>query len=218
LIKILIMVPRMSSSRKRLAPARAEAAARVQAMLERVRSSGLKLTPQRMAIVRELAADPTHPTAQELYERLRPTLPTMSFATVYNTLDALASTGLCAALSLAPGASRFDPNMAAHHHAVCDRCGLVRDVPADAVEAVSAPAVAERPVAALAHAPGFRIRAVERIYRGVCAACVGVEGELRAGAPRSVSAGTARSPGSAGTARTPGRRGSAAKRPSPAGA
>src|SRR3954454_24388738 len=105
---------------------------RAVSMLACVRASGLKLTPQRMAIVRELAADPTHPTAQELFERLRPTLPTMSFATVYNTLDALASAGLCAALSLSPGPPRFDPNMRAHYHAVCDRCGLVRDVPADA--------------------------------------------------------------------------------------
>src|SRR5687767_6338926 len=97
-------------------------------MLARVRASGLKLTPQRMAIVRELAADPTHPTAQELFDRLKGALPTMSFATVYNTLDALATAGLCEALSLSPGAARFDPNMAAHHHAVCDVCGLVRDV------------------------------------------------------------------------------------------
>src|SRR5690348_8318911 len=103
--------------------------ARIASMLLCVRASGLKLTPQRLAIVRELAADPTHPTAQELFERLRGALPTMSFATVYNTLDALAAAGLCAALSLSPGAARFDPNMTAHHHAVCDRCGLVRDVP-----------------------------------------------------------------------------------------
>src|SRR3989442_12259218 len=101
-------------------------------MLAGVRAAGLKLTPQRMAIVRELADDETHPTAQELFDRLRPSLPTMSFATVYNTLDALASAGLCAALSLSPGASRFDPNMEAHHHAVCDRCGLVRDIPHEA--------------------------------------------------------------------------------------
>ena len=124
--------------------ARREAESRVAAMLEGVRASGLKLTPQRMAIVRELAADPTHPTAQELYERLRPSLPTMSFATVYNTLDALASAGLCAAMSLVPGASRFDPNMAAHHHAVCDRCGLVRDVPAGGAQP-GAPAPAPPP-------------------------------------------------------------------------
>jgi Fur family peroxide stress response transcriptional regulator len=132
-------------------------------MLACVRASGLKLTPQRMAIVRELA-DPTHPTAQELFERLRVALPTMSFATVYNTLDALASAGLCAALSLAPGPSRFDPNMKPHHHAVCDRCGEVRDIPSAAVRAPTA-------ARALPAAPGFEVRSVEQIYRGVCAHC-----------------------------------------------
>src|SRR5579862_1006070 len=97
--------------RAKAAGAAAAAQAQVDEMLASLRASGLKLTPQRMAIVRELAADPTHPTAQELFERLRPSLPTMSFATVYNTLDALAEAGLCASLSLAPGPARFDPNM-----------------------------------------------------------------------------------------------------------
>ncbi len=141
----------------------ADAEARVARMVECVRASGLKLTPQRLAIVRELAADLTHPTAQELFERLRPSLPTMSFATVYNTLDALASAGLCAALSLSPGASRFDPNMSAHHHAVCDQCGLVRDVPA--------PEEVPPPPASVPAAPGFEVRSVEQIYRGLCARC-----------------------------------------------
>ena len=177
-----------SKARRHADPALA--AATVSAMLERVRASGLKLTPQRVAIVRELAADPTHPTAQELFERLRPTLPTMSFATVYNTLDALASAGLCAALSLSPGASRFDPNMAPHHHAVCDRCGLVRDAAALTQATPSTQAASEASSAAPASAAasdgpdagprsehglpdvvGFEVRAVERIYRGLCASC-----------------------------------------------
>jgi Fe2+ or Zn2+ uptake regulation protein len=143
---------------------------RVADMLARVRASGLKLTPQRMAIVREIAYDPTHPTAQELFERLRAAMPTMSFATVYNTLDALAARGLCASLSLAPGAARFDANMAPHHHAVCDRCGLVRDVPSDERGEGDAP-TAELAEHVLAAAPGFSVRAVERIYRGVCEGC-----------------------------------------------
>lgn len=140
---------------------------RVDEMLASLRASGLKLTPQRLAIVRELAADETHPTAQELYERLRTAMPTMSFATVYNTLDALASAGLCAALSLAPGPSRFDPNMRPHHHAVCDHCGLVRDVIAVGDPAGDGPAVGPAGPALT----GFEIRSVERIYRGLCAAC-----------------------------------------------
>src|SRR3954470_23638973 len=107
---------------------RAELSERVEKMLAGVRAAGLKLTPQRMAIVKELASDESHPTAQEIFERLRPGLPTMSFATVYNTLGALSSAGLCAAMSLSPGSGRFDPNMAPHHHVVCDVCGAVRDV------------------------------------------------------------------------------------------
>jgi Fur family peroxide stress response transcriptional regulator len=156
------------------APSAPEREASAGVMLARLRESGLKLTPQRMAIVRELCADPTHPTAQELYERLRPALPTMSFATVYNTLDALASAGLCGALSLSPGASRFDPNMFPHHHAVCDSCGMVRDVPRHEAETMASPTTPQ--------APGFEVRAVEWIYRGRCADCA--RGERAATAAR----------------------------------
>src|SRR5262245_62257453 len=100
-----------------------------QAVLADLKRAGLKLTPQRIAIVRELAGDRSHPTAQELFERLKPAFPTMSFATVYNTLDALAKLGLVGSLRLG-SAVRFDPNTAPHHHAVCDGCGAVVDLPA----------------------------------------------------------------------------------------
>jgi Fur family peroxide stress response transcriptional regulator len=168
-----------------------------------LRACGLKLTPQRMAIVRELAADPTHPTAQELFDRLRPALPTMSFATVYNTLDALAAAGLCASLALSPGPTRFDPNMKPHHHAVCDACGLVRDIPCDApvhaggtpassVNAGDTPASPAAPIGAdgSVEPPGFEIRTVELIYRGLCAACArsaegGPKPHGKRGAPRA---------------------------------
>jgi Fe2+ or Zn2+ uptake regulation protein len=149
---------------------RVELSERVEKMLAGVRAAGLKLTPQRMAIVKELASDETHPTAQEIFERLRPGLPTMSFATVYNTLGALSSAGLCAAMSLSPGSGRFDPNMTPHHHVVCDVCGAVRDVPAPGplADRTLEPSAA-RAVAQIA--PGFDVRSVERIFRGVCAAC-----------------------------------------------
>lgn len=149
--------------------ARSASEERIHRMLSGVRAAGLKLTPQRVAIVRAIADDPTHPTAQEIFDRLQSTMPTMSFATVYNTLAALTNAGLCDSLSLSPGPARFDPNMAPHHHAVCDGCGLVRDVPRDA-----APAEPARPASPAAGAPalsGFEVRMVEHIYRGLCAAC-----------------------------------------------
>lgn len=142
---------------------------RASAMLRDVKRAGLKLTPQRIAIVRLFAGDASHPTAQDLFERLRPTFPSMSFATVYNTLDSLTHAGLAGMVRL-PGkrgdAARFDPNTTAHHHAVCDRCGAVVDIAASTLAPTSA-AVGKLRRAA----PGFTIRAVERTYRGLCAAC-----------------------------------------------
>jgi Fe2+ or Zn2+ uptake regulation protein len=126
-------------------------------MLADLRRAGLKLTPQRIAIARELEGDVSHPTAQELFERLRPAFPTMSFATVYNTLDALAKNGLIRTIRLG-SAVRFDPNTTAHHHAVCDACGIVIDLPAQAEPARES-------------IPGFSVRSEERTYRGKCCRC-----------------------------------------------
>jgi Fur family peroxide stress response transcriptional regulator len=139
--------------------------ARAQTMLRDLKRAGLKMTPQRIAIVRLFAGDDSHPTAQDLFERLRPDFPTMSFATVYNTLDALAAAGLSGMVRLG-NAARFDPNTEAHHHAVCDGCGEVRDIAATSLSPTSGAVRKLRRAA-----PGFSVRAVERVYRGLCAQC-----------------------------------------------
>ena len=136
---------------------------RTEEVLADLKRAGLKLTPQRIAIVRELSCAEDHPTAQELYERLRPLHPTMSFATVYNTIDALAELGLVGSLRLG-GAVRFDPNTAPHHHAVCDACGTVIDLPA----APPSPSLKK----SIEHVAGFEVRVEERTYRGLCSRCL----------------------------------------------
>ena len=134
----------------------------VSEVAERLRAAGLKLTAQRLAVVRCLVGDETHPTAQELFARLRPTFPSMSFATVYNTLAALSQVGACSAVQLG-GPARFDPNVHAHDHLICEQCGLVRDVHAKGSVEPRSP---DR--AGLA---GFEVHRVERVYRGLCASC-----------------------------------------------
>src|SRR5688572_21438002 len=136
---------------------------RTEALLADLKRAGLKLTPQRIAIVRELADDCTHPTAQELFERLRPGFPTMSFAAVYNTLDALAKLGLVGSLRLG-SAVRFDPNTSQHHHAVCDVCGAVIDLPAK-----EPPRSMRKSIAKMS---GFAVRVEQRTYRGLCGRCI----------------------------------------------
>lgn len=154
-----------------------ESSERGAAMLTALRRRGLRLTPQRVAVVRELATDGSHPTAQELFDRLRVTLSTMSFATVYNTLDVLRGAELCSALALTPGSGRFDPNVSPHDHLVCDGCGSVRDLlPPSPSPSSATRSAARRPGAPArsrlaAVAPHFRLRAVEQVFRGLCAAC-----------------------------------------------
>jgi Fur family peroxide stress response transcriptional regulator len=139
---------------------------RADSMLADLKRAGLKLTPQRIAIVRELADDRTHPTAQSLFERLRPAFPTMSFATVYNTLDTLTRCGLVQPMGALShgGGVRFDPNTEPHHHAVCDVCGAIHDIPVDRID-VAAPA--SDPTSFL----GFRVLREQRTYRGLGSQC-----------------------------------------------
>jgi Fe2+ or Zn2+ uptake regulation protein len=128
-----------------------------------LREAGLKATPQRLAILRSIAGDETHPTAQELHERLSPEFPSLSVATVYNTLSALTKIARCTPLDLG-GPLRFDPNVEPHDHAVCERCGSIRDV--------REPSELSEPAADGGSAvSGFMVRRVERIYRGLCASC-----------------------------------------------
>ena len=148
-------------------------------MLDDVRRAGLKMTPQRIALVQLFATDESHPTAQALFERLRPAFPTMSFATVYNTLDALTKAGLSSTIRLGH-AARFDPNTTPHHHTVCDLCGDVRDVPGDGPNDVD-----PRLPRAGRTSKAFSVRAVERVYRGTCAACASRSDKKARRAPMS---------------------------------
>ena len=89
---------------------------------------GFKLTPQRIAILDYLDGNKEHPSAEEIYRAVSEKFPTMSFATVYNTLDALKRRGMLLEITIDPGKKRFDPDSQPHHHLVCIRCKKVVDV------------------------------------------------------------------------------------------
>ena len=127
------------------------------------RERGLKVTPQRQAIFRILHGSAAHPTAESVHAAASAEMPTISLRTVYQTLNDLTDMGELAALDLGTGAARFDPNLDAHHHLVCDECGLVMDVYADA-SAVQLADLDRR---------GFEIAATEVVFRGTCASCRG---------------------------------------------
>ncbi|MHB1415452.1 MAG: Fur family transcriptional regulator [Chloroflexota bacterium] len=108
------------------------------------RRAGLRLTPQRLEILRELAGDRTHPSAEELHRRLRKRLPTLSLDTVYRTLATLERLGIVARLQLAEGRARYDAGRPAHHHLVCRECGRIEDFSWPAFEDLPLPAGADQ--------------------------------------------------------------------------
>ncbi len=97
-------------------------------VLEKYKDSGFKMTPQRLAILEYLEGNTEHPSAEEIYRSVIRKFPTMSFATVYNTLEMLVSRGRVMELSIDAGKKRFDPDMVPHHHLICRRCRCIEDV------------------------------------------------------------------------------------------
>lgn len=96
--------------------------------MERYRSTGLKLTPQRLAIIKYLEGNQMHPSAEDVYAEVSKKFPTMSLATVYNTLETLKKRGEVQELTIDPGKKRFDPDTGPHHHIICTACGRIVDV------------------------------------------------------------------------------------------
>jgi Fe2+ or Zn2+ uptake regulation protein len=90
----------------------------VQDPREAFEAAGLRFTRQRGAIYTALASVTTHPTADELFELVRRAEPSISLATVYNSLEALSEAGMCRRLPGAGDAFRFDADTSDHVHAV----------------------------------------------------------------------------------------------------
>jgi len=88
---------------------------------------GRALTPQRRAVLRVVAESGDHLTANEIFEAARRELPSISFATVYNSLKYLREAGLVREINFGKGSSRYDRETARHDHAVCSRCGKLVD-------------------------------------------------------------------------------------------
>jgi Fur family ferric uptake transcriptional regulator/Fur family peroxide stress response transcriptional regulator len=128
---------------------------------ERVRAVGLKLTPQRFAVLDFLVRSREHPTADQISAALNRRFPRASRATIYNTLNALRDAGLVHEVYLDDAVARFDANLDEHHHFVCRVCDRLEDVPAEAL--------GELPARRLER--GHMVENYEIVMRGVCAAC-----------------------------------------------
>jgi Fe2+ or Zn2+ uptake regulation protein len=101
--------------------------------LEALRTHGIQPTAQRLAVARFVLEAKSHPTADEVWEKVRAKNPTLSRATVYNTLNLFVEKGLLCARALREGALVFDPCVTRHHHFIDVKTGAIHDVPWEAV-------------------------------------------------------------------------------------
>jgi Fe2+ or Zn2+ uptake regulation protein len=103
-------------------------------MLDKLAACGIQPTPQRIAVAEYVLNTANHPTADEVWMNVRDRCPTLSRATVYNTLNLFAEKGLLKTQPLKEGVVVFDPHVTPHHHFIDEETGKVFDIPWDAVK------------------------------------------------------------------------------------
>ncbi|MEM8639547.1 MAG: Fur family transcriptional regulator [Cyanobacteria bacterium P01_G01_bin.54] len=95
---------------------------------DRLKTRGLRITPQRYAVYANLLTRQDHPTVEQILAAVNAELPIASKASVYTALTVLRQVGLVREVLLEEGLTRYDANVEPHHHFVCQTCGAIVDI------------------------------------------------------------------------------------------
>ena len=134
----------------------------------RLHRAGLKATGPRVRILTALEHDHSHPTAEQLFETLRPDYPTLSLSTIYQTLDAFIRAGLCRRIAGAGDRMRVDGTPQDHDHAICRTCGTIFDVDRQQFPLPTPPAQLPN---------GLMVTGLRLEYEVICGTCREASGE-----------------------------------------
>ena len=121
------------------------------------------MTRQRRVILEELNRLKTHPSADEIYHRVRERIPRISLGTVYRNLELLCESGEIRKLELAGSQRRFDGMTEDHYHLRCTRCGKIEDVEMEPLKHVETQ---------IKKQSGFQVMGHQLEFYGLCPACV----------------------------------------------
>ena len=128
-----------------------------------LRSHGLQVTAQRLAVLRAVSAAP-HRTADDIEQAVRAELGTISRQAVYDALGVLTDKRVVRRIQPAGSAARYEDRVGDnHHHLICRSCGRTIDVDC---------AVGDTPCLTAADGSGYEIDEAEVIYWGRCPDCV----------------------------------------------
>jgi Fur family transcriptional regulator, peroxide stress response regulator len=125
-------------------------------------TSDLGLTRQREVVLQVIREANEHLTANEVFDQAKSLLPTISFATVYNSLRYLKEGGLITEIQFGNGASRFDKITSRHDHALCVKCGKLVDMELELPQEL---------VKSASEFSRFKLESIELTLRGLCPDC-----------------------------------------------
>ena len=118
---------------------------------------------KRLAILQTLQKTDVHPTAEWVYEALRPRYPNLSLGTVYRNLKRFCEEGKAASVGVINGQEHFDGTTAPHAHFICTKCHGVQDIRQDYF--------ASKELTKLSESTGLQVESASVIFRGVCGSC-----------------------------------------------
>ena len=122
----------------------------------------LRMTNQREIILQELKKSKKHLTADELYTRVKKSMPRISLATVYRNLETLSEAGMIGKLEISGRQKRFDYDVSEHDHVYCIQCHRVDNISLDRSMVSSSE---------FASAGGYKITGLRVEFTGICPAC-----------------------------------------------
>jgi len=132
--------------------------------IEILKKNGMKVTPQRIDIMKYLDEHRIHPSAEKIYSDLKEDNPSLSKTTVYNTLEALSEHHIIQILTISGSELRYDFKTTPHHHFMCKKCGAIIDIDVDC------------PYLGKFMGMGHRIDEMHGYFKGVCKDCLEKEG------------------------------------------
>ena len=122
----------------------------------------LKFSRQREAVLNAIQSTKSHPTAEWVYENVKPEFPNISLATVYRNLNLLCDCGSAMRVHIGDGKEHFDANVENHYHFCCRDCGGVIDVSEDEIPGISKPVEDKF---------GFKVDTHSIVFYGLCKEC-----------------------------------------------
>ena len=144
-------------------PNSADVKKRMHSMLSKLREHDFRITPQRLAVLRLLAAGEEHPSVERIYETVRQEFPTTSIATIYKTVNLLKQINELLEISFPDGSNRYDGYKPfPHPHVICVRCKKIIDPDLGSLKDITAKA---------ADQTGFDILSHRLDFFGICGDC-----------------------------------------------